>query len=222
MRTCTCPICGSVFATGHSRQRYCSKRCAHTADLRRRSMKRRKEAPAPPVELTCRHCGQTFTKPAIASGSRYCSITCRSKAEYRRRRPEPEPTTSTCEHCGQTFSYVRRTKPRRYCSRRCATRAYKARQQQEPPEDARASEADGRERTICTFPQGSFVGPADVDTGDGRDTFCALCGRPDTGDLGQWRVRPVRYSPRSYTSLKTICPDHYAEGEIVPGWRRWD
>jgi hypothetical protein len=181
-------------------------------------MKRRKQAPAPPVELTCQHCGQIFTKPARASATRYCSITCRSKAEYRRRRPEPEPTASRCEHCGQTFTYVRKTKPRRYCSRRCAVKAYKARQHQEPAEDARASEADRRERPTCTFPQGRFVGSSGVDTAGGREHFCALCGRPDTGDLRKWRVRLVRYSPRSDSHFKTICPDHCAEGEVVQGW----
>jgi 5-methylcytosine-specific restriction endonuclease McrA len=75
----------------------------------------------PPVEATCRQCGQTFTRFASQvrhrGPAKFCSTVC--QVAYKRRRPR----WRECKHCGERFDLSQRDErdPSRgkFCSRIC-------------------------------------------------------------------------------------------------------
>jgi len=78
-------------------------------------------------EMTCPVCGRSFYVNSYRQQRRYCSVTCRNKAQWQRVRERKErlKKPKRCEVCGKEFMPTRRDN--RYCSRYCTDAASRAR-----------------------------------------------------------------------------------------------
>ena len=79
----------------------------------------------------------------------------------------------------------------------------------------------GRGQTVSDWRVGRAHGPAARLAEDDRGIWCWICGRPlgQGEDIGPWRLRTARPSPRWVHELRPICPAHYEppdQGQAPP------
>lgn len=108
-----CAACGASFLpdAANPDQEFCSMRCYQDARRDR-------------VELTCEHCGDTFTEKAShADGRRHCSLDCRRAADAfpigNAKKVVHE--VRDCPECGDAFRVPPSHSDQQYCSRDCYT-----------------------------------------------------------------------------------------------------
>jgi hypothetical protein len=73
--------------------------------------------------------------------------------------------------------------------------------------------------TVPAWRAGRAHGPAASLAREDRGIWCWICGRPlgQGEDIGPWRLRTARPSPRWQHELRPVCPAHYepADGRTV-------
>ena len=110
-----CKRCGESFSCKPSElswRRYCSRECKE-ADNR--------------SELTCQHCGKTYSRlksQIPKAGSRFCSTVCKNEGMRTvEKKPMREPRVQNyaiCQECGIAFPVPpSRMEKAKYCSKKC-------------------------------------------------------------------------------------------------------
>lgn len=119
-----CP-CGQTFSPVRRGQVYCSKPCckAYSRKVDSISLGILAAANPPSESVTCRGCGNSFSRPVNPIGREYCSTRCYNTHWARERRKKRPPRN--CDQCGAQFHPAHSDS--RYCSSRCSRLAYTAR-----------------------------------------------------------------------------------------------
>lgn len=101
-----CPICGKVFTTHDSRQKYCSLECREQAE--RNAAQRFNDAKRIVLEKICPICGKVFT--TTDSKKIYCGDECIRKNAALRERKKSENPEFRKEHSARTIIYQQKVK----------------------------------------------------------------------------------------------------------------
>jgi 5-methylcytosine-specific restriction endonuclease McrA len=110
--TLTCEHCGTTFHTrrliskGNPAPRYCSLACVGAA---RRGIPLGERATGH-IDLTCLHCGKTWSAYPSRVERLFCSRACSDAYKT---------VTLTCKQCGRLFTVPRSRADKQYCSHRC-------------------------------------------------------------------------------------------------------